>query len=79
MCERAGSSDVLSLGATAMAIARMPPGLARAVASLTLNRGFAPVVMAGLGPAVQVFLCSPIARRGWPAFGFIQGGAADGR
>jgi hypothetical protein len=33
----------------------------------------------GLGPAIQVFLCSPIARRGWPAFGFIQGGAADGR
>jgi hypothetical protein len=38
------------------------------LASLTLNRGFGPVVMAGLDPAIHVFLCSRITRRGWPAF-----------
>ena len=34
---------------------------------LTLNRGFAPIVMVGLGPTIHVFLCSLIARRGWLA------------
>jgi hypothetical protein len=43
-----------------MEIARMLPGLARAVASLlTLNRGFAPVVMAGLGPPSRSSFARP--------------------
>ena len=34
-----------------------------------------PIVMAGLGPAIHVFLCSPIARRGWPACACHDDGA----
>jgi hypothetical protein len=42
-----------------------------------LGRGFVPIVMVGLDPAIHVFLCSHIARRGWPACaGHDDGGKA---
>ena len=39
------------------------------------NRGFAPSSWRGLRPAIHVFLWSPIARRGWPAFAGHDDGA----
>ena len=65
-CER---SEAISIGVRTAGW-RLPRRFAR-----TRNRGFAPAVMGGLGPAIHVFLCSRITRRGWPAPGLRQGKA----